>query len=84
MAPSKAEALAAAFHRLYEGIAPCFGYETRQETAVPFDQIPANNRALMITVCKILIDNDVVRMDDCQRHYPADEMIRAWETRFDA
>lgn len=85
VSPSKAEALAAAFHGIYEGLAPEFGYKTRPETAVSFDNIPSNNRALMIAVCKILIDNDVVRLDDCRRHYPTAEMVDSyWRQRADA
>lgn len=81
--PSKAEALARAFHQLYEGLAPDFGI--CPETAVSFDSIPSTNRALMVAVCKILLDNDVVRMDECRHIYPADEMIAAyWQGRFNA
>jgi hypothetical protein len=44
--------LAKLFHETYERLAPSFGYETRSETAVPWEQIPANNpnKQLMIAV----------------------------------
>jgi hypothetical protein len=35
------------FHETYERLAPRFGYTTRAESAVPWDDVPANNRALM-------------------------------------
>jgi len=48
---SDTERLARAFHEAYERLAPLFGYETRKESAVPWEQVPDNNRALMIAVC---------------------------------
>lgn len=38
---------AQAAHEAYEELAPLFGYETRLESAVPWDELPANHRALM-------------------------------------
>lgn len=45
-----AEALAKLFHETYERLAPSHGYETRKASAVPWEQVPENNRALMISV----------------------------------
>lgn len=44
------EALARRFHYFYERLAPEFGYKTREESAVPWEQVPAQNRELMIAV----------------------------------
>lgn len=44
------EAVARAFHETYERLAPSHGYETRKASAVPWEQVPANNRALMTAV----------------------------------
>ena len=44
------EATAKAFHEVYERLAPSFGYATRQESAVPWEQVPEQNRCLMIAV----------------------------------
>lgn len=44
-------ALARRFHALYQEIAPACGYETRTETRVPWDDLPQENRLLMIAVC---------------------------------
>ena len=43
-----AEDLARAFHETYERLAPEFGYETRRESAVPWEDVPENNKNLMI------------------------------------
>lgn len=45
------EELAQYFHDTYERLAPEFGYKTRDESAVPWDKVPENNRKLMIAVC---------------------------------
>lgn len=46
------EDLARRFHEAYERLAPDFGYETRTESAVPWEQVPDNNRALMTAVAE--------------------------------
>lgn len=57
---SQAERLAKRFHELYETLAPQFGYETRKASAVEWEQVPENNRRLMIEVCKrILIEKAI-------------------------
>lgn len=39
------------FHEEYERLAPVYGYETRGESAVPWSEVPENNRNLMIATC---------------------------------
>jgi hypothetical protein len=39
---------ARALHDAYERLAPEFGYETRKESAVPWDEVPEANRRLMV------------------------------------
>jgi hypothetical protein len=51
-----AEQLARAFHETYERLAPAFGYETRRESAVPWQELPEKNKQLMIAVCRELLD----------------------------
>ena len=46
-----AEDLAKSFHDTYERLAPSFSYETRKESAVPWDEVPEKNRRLMVAVC---------------------------------
>lgn len=60
--------LARAFHEAYERLAPSFGYVTRPETAVAFDDLPAENKALMVAVT-----NEVVTAQ-----------IEAWRSRCEA
>jgi hypothetical protein len=46
-----AEDLARQFHEAYERLAPSFGYETRPDSAVPWEKVPEKNRRLMTAVC---------------------------------
>jgi len=41
------EALAKAFHDAYETLAPQYGYDTRPESRVAWEDLPENHRALM-------------------------------------
>lgn len=50
-----AESVARRFHETYERLAPEFGYETREASAVPWDAVPEANRRLMVaTVREVL------------------------------
>jgi len=46
-----AEELARFFHETYERLAPDHGYTTREESAVPWEDVPADNKNLMIATC---------------------------------
>jgi hypothetical protein len=49
--------LARRFHEAYERLAPQYGYETRSDSAVPWDEVPPANRALMVAVAnEVLTD----------------------------
>lgn len=50
-----AEDLAKKFHYSYETQAPNFGYETRKESAKPWEEVPEKNRKLMIAVCEDIL-----------------------------
>jgi len=45
------EDLARLFHETYERLAPDFGYRTREASAKPWAEVPADNKALMIATC---------------------------------
>lgn len=45
-----AEYWAKRFHETYERLAPDFGYETRKESAKPWEDVPEQNKRLMIAV----------------------------------
>ena len=58
------EKLAQQFHETYERLAPSFGYRTRERSAKPWDEVPEDNRNLMIAVCaEILAIKENDRMD---------------------
>lgn len=50
-----AEALARRFHEAYERLAPAYGYRTREESAVPWEEVPETNRSLMVAVAAEII-----------------------------
>ena len=58
--PPNAEHIAAAFHDTYERLAPMFGYKTRIASAVPWDEVPEQNKRLMIAVVDKLIADGVI------------------------
>jgi hypothetical protein len=50
-----AEELARLFHETYERLAPEFDYETKPESATPWDDVPESNKRLMIaTAAEVL------------------------------
>lgn len=51
------EQLARSFHEIYEKLAPQFNYETRKDSAVPWENVPENNKKLMIAVCAQILKN---------------------------
>jgi hypothetical protein len=46
------EALAREFHEAYERLAPAFDYATRKESAVSWEDVPRQNRALMVATAE--------------------------------
>jgi len=60
MALDSAERVAQQFHEAYEDLAPEFGYETREASRKPWDQVPEQNRSLMIAVVQRLKDTGAV------------------------
>lgn len=50
-----ADDLARQFHDTYERLAPDYGYTTRPESAVPWEDVPENNRRLMVAVVDAVI-----------------------------
>jgi hypothetical protein len=51
-----AERLAKFFHETYERLAPTFGYETQARTAVAWENVPEDNKRLMIHVCRLVLN----------------------------
>lgn len=55
-----AERIAKAFHESYERQASEFNYKTREASAKPWEDVPANNKDLMIAVVQDLLDEGVI------------------------
>lgn len=53
--------IARAFHESYERSAPQFGYRTREESAVPWEDVPDRNKKLMRWVVRDLLARGVIR-----------------------
>jgi len=76
MEPDEAETIAQAFHEAYERLAPDYGYETREATAVPWNDVPDNNRWLMTAVARDLIDRAVITpLGEHPPEHPDDTVI---------
>jgi len=54
------EAIAREFHEAYERLAPDHGYETRVESAVPWEDVPEDDRGLMCAVVEELLERGVI------------------------
>jgi hypothetical protein len=50
------EDVARLFHDTYERHAPDHGYETRKESAVPWESVPSNYKSLMIAVSGVMAE----------------------------
>lgn len=55
-----AEQIAEAFHDAYEQLAPAHGYQTREDSAKPWREVPEPNRALMVATVQQLLDQEVI------------------------
>jgi hypothetical protein len=53
--------IASAFHEAYERLAPGFGYKTRDASAVPWEDVPNDNKRLMRAVVTDLLNQGVIR-----------------------
>lgn len=56
-----AEKVARAFHEAYERLAPHFGYQTREASSKPWEQVPEQNKRLMMAVAAELLDEGVIQ-----------------------
>lgn len=54
------ERIARCFHEAYERLAPEFGYRTRDASAKPWAEVPAENRDLMIATVEALIMDEEI------------------------
>ena len=54
------ETIARAFHETYERLAPDHGYSTREASAKPWEEVPEQNRGLMLAVVSDLLARGVI------------------------
>ncbi len=57
----QAETIAQAFHESYERLAPHHGYSTRKESKVPWEDVPEQNKGLMVAVIEELINTETIK-----------------------
>lgn len=57
---AKAEEIAKAFHEAYEELAPEFGYRTREASAKPWEDVPGQNKGLMIATVSKLLEKGII------------------------
>jgi hypothetical protein len=50
-----AELLARTFHNAYERLAPSFGYQTRDDSRQSWEEVPEQNRKLMVATAEAVI-----------------------------
>ena len=55
--------LAIHFHDTYERLAPEYGYKTREESAVPWKDVPEANRRLMEATVRVVLAETMARFD---------------------
>lgn len=55
-----AEIIAEQFHDAYEAAAPKLGYETREDSRVPWAQVPAKNKAVMVETARDLLARGII------------------------
>lgn len=53
--------IAKEFHETYERLAPTYEYNTRAESAVPWEAVPEPNKLLMVAVVAELLDRGVIQ-----------------------
>lgn len=61
------------FHENYEALAPVYGYETRKESAVPWEEVPEVNRRLMVMTVNRLVGEGTITVPR-ERAVPDDGM----------
>jgi hypothetical protein len=58
---NEVEEIAKQFHERYEKLAPKHNYTTRKKSAVPWEDVPENNKSLMLAVVEDLLDSGVIQ-----------------------
>lgn len=61
--------IAQAFHEAYEELAPMHGYKTREESAVPWEDVPDTNKHLMCSTVHLLLRRGVIAPAEKQEQH---------------
>lgn len=48
-------------HERYEALAPKHGYETRKESAVPWEDVPERNKSLMCATMAAMLEDGIIK-----------------------
>lgn len=62
-----AELVAQAFHETYEAQAPHHGWETQQRSRKVWEEVPEENRRLMVSVAQTLLDKGVIHLGNARK-----------------
>lgn len=65
LAAECAEVIARQFHATYESLAPALGWETQARSRTKWDDLPQENRDLMLATVRALLHRGVIR---CGEH----------------
>lgn len=57
----QASEIAREFYEVYEMLAPLVGYRTRTRSAVPWSEVPSDNKRLMEATVATLLQRGVIR-----------------------
>jgi hypothetical protein len=60
MATPVSEQIAKRFHEVYEELAPTMGWETQEKARVPWEQLPVENKWLMVKVVEQLMEEKII------------------------
>ncbi len=61
---NEVEKIAKRFHEVYEELAPSRGWETQERSRVPWEDVPSENKKLMIDVVSQLLDEGVIHAEE--------------------
>lgn len=59
------ERIARRFHEVYEDLAPVYGWQTQERSRVPWEDVPPENKRLMVKVVSRLIHEGTINRGRC-------------------
>lgn len=58
--PAQVDAVARAFHESYEMFAPAIGWDTQTKSRMSWDDVPSDNKQLMLVVVTDLLSRGII------------------------